>query len=154
MPTVAERRGCDRSPLDAASAEDRLTLLSYVWPDQLDRVERLRAALEIGARVPAQIENADAGEWATAELSEPATGTATVLFHSIVLAYLSETSWARLESAIHDAGARATQEAPFAWLWMEPANELADVRLKLWPGGEERLVARAGYQGPPVHWLA
>ena len=153
IPEVTERRGCDRSPRDAASPEDRLTLLSYVWPDQLDRIERLQAAFEIGARVPAQIDNADAGEWATTELSEPATGTATVLFHSIVLAYLSETSWAQLESAIHDAGARATPEAPFAWLWMEPANELADVRLKLWPGGEERLIARAGYQGPPVQWL-
>ena len=32
--------------------EDRLTLLSYVWPDQLDRIERLQAAFEIGARVP------------------------------------------------------------------------------------------------------
>ncbi len=147
IPQVADRRGCDRSPLDAASDEDRLTLLSYVWPDQDGRIERLRAALEIGARVPAQIENADAGEWAAAALSEPEPGSATVLFHSIVLAYLSEESWAQLESAIHGAGARATPDAPFAWLWMEPADELADVRLKLWPGGEERLIARAGYQG-------
>jgi hypothetical protein len=154
IPPVSERRGCDASPLDAVSEEDRLTLLSYVWPDQTDRIQRLRAALEVGAQVPAQIEQADAGEWATRELSEPAAGAATVLFHSIVLAYLSEESWARLESAIHQAGARATPDAPFAWLWMEPANELADVRLKLWPGGKERLIARAGYQGPPVHWLA
>ena len=154
IPEVIERLGCDRNPLDAGSAQDRLTLLSYVWPDQTDRIDRLHAAMEIAARVPAQIENADAGEWAAAALSEPVPETATVLFHSVVLQYLSEESWAQLEGAIHDAGARATREAPFAWLWMEPANELADIRLKLWPGGEERLIARAGYQGPPVHWLA
>jgi hypothetical protein len=30
--TVAERRGCDAAPLDPRSDDDRLTLLSFVWP--------------------------------------------------------------------------------------------------------------------------
>jgi hypothetical protein len=154
IPAVAERRGCDRNPLDAASADDRLTLLSYVWPDQTLRIEHLRAALEIGARVPARIDNADAGDWATGVLSESVSGVTTVLFQSIVAQYLSEESSQKLETAVMEAGARATPDAPFARLWMEPANELADVRLKLWPGGAERLIARAGYHGVPTHWLA
>src|SRR5437588_188636 len=29
---VAERRGCDLAPLDASSADDRVTLLSFMWP--------------------------------------------------------------------------------------------------------------------------
>jgi hypothetical protein len=37
---------------------------------------------------------------------------------------------------------------------MEPAGELTDVRLTLWPGGEERLLAQAGYHGDPVIWRA
>ena len=41
---VAERRGCDAAALDPARPEDRLTLLSYVWPDQPKRLERARAA--------------------------------------------------------------------------------------------------------------
>ena len=48
--SVTERRGCDASPLDPRSDEDRLTLMSYVWPDQTERFELLRAALEIAAR--------------------------------------------------------------------------------------------------------
>jgi hypothetical protein len=35
-----------------------------------------------------------------------------------------------------------------AWLRMEVAGEMADVRLAL--GGEDRLVARAGYHGTPI----
>jgi hypothetical protein len=154
IPEVTERRGCDRAPLDASSENDRLTLLSYVWPDQTLRVGNLRAALDIGARVPAQIDDADAGEWATDVLSEPVPGVTTVLFQSIVAQYLDYETLGKLESAVEEAGERATPESPFARLWMEPANELADVRLRLWPGGEERLIARAGYHGVPAHWLA
>jgi hypothetical protein len=38
---------------------------------------------------------------------------------------------------------------------MEPGDEqLTEIRLKRWPGGEDRLLARAGYHGDPVDWLA
>src|SRR5262245_4555569 len=53
---VAERRGCDASPLDPGREEDRLTLRSFLWPDQLERRARLDAAFEIAARVPARVE--------------------------------------------------------------------------------------------------
>jgi hypothetical protein len=32
--------------------------------------------------------------------------------------------------------------------------ELTDVRLTVWPGGAEHRLARAGYHGDPVRWLA
>ena len=49
---LASRAGCDPAPLDPTSTADRLTLTSCVWPDQVDRLERLRAALEVAARDP------------------------------------------------------------------------------------------------------
>ncbi|MCP9971689.1 DUF2332 domain-containing protein [Actinomadura madurae] len=60
---IAERRGCDPHPLDAASAGARRRLLSYVWPDQTARVERLRAAFEVAAQVPAAVVRAGAAEF-------------------------------------------------------------------------------------------
>ena len=36
---VAERRGCDPRPLNALDDDDRIRLLSAVWPDQVERVE-------------------------------------------------------------------------------------------------------------------
>jgi hypothetical protein len=53
---VAERRGCDRSPIDPTSDEGRLTLLSCLWPDQAHRVERTRAALDLAAEVAVAID--------------------------------------------------------------------------------------------------
>jgi len=149
---VAERRGCDRNPLDPTTREGRLTLLSYVWPDQLHRIERLSAALEVARRVPVTIDDADAGDWVEAQLADEALGRATVVCHSIVFQYLPPASRAKLEGSLRDAGARATGAAPLAWLRMEPAGERAELRLTTWPHGDEVVLATAGYHGNPIWW--
>jgi hypothetical protein len=40
---IAERRGCDNMPIDPSTEEGKLTLQSYVWPDQTDRFHLLAA---------------------------------------------------------------------------------------------------------------
>jgi hypothetical protein len=150
---VAERRGCDREPLDPADERDRLLLRSFVWPDQLERFEPLSAALALACEDPLAVERADAADWAERQLERLDEGVATVLFHSVVLMYLSDDTRERLIAAIERAGRRASARAPLAWLRMELGGDEADVHLTVWPPGEERLVARAGYQGRPVRWL-
>jgi hypothetical protein len=149
---VAARSGCDASPLDLSTDEGRLRARSYVWPDQLERHERLDAALSVAARVPVTIDEADLGAWAEARLAEPAPGQATVVAHSIVWQYVAPSSRDRLRRSLRRAGAAATPEAPVAWLRMEPAGAVADLRLTLWPGGEEQVLATAEYQGAAVYW--
>lgn len=150
---VAERRGCDRSPIDATTGDGRLTLLSYVWPDQLDRIQRLEAALAIAASDPVEIDEADADEWVADQLAEARPGVATVVVHSIVMQYFGPERRDRFRHALAEAGGRATSDAPFAWLRMEPATvESAEVRLTLWPGGDDEVLAACGYHGHPVRW--
>ena len=152
-PQVAERRGCDPDPLDAAAEDDRRTLLSYVWPDQTQRLVQLRAALELAAAVPVAIDRDGAVEWLEQQLREPRNGVATVVFHSVVLPYLGEQGVADLKRTIEQAGARAADTAPVAWLSMEAGGEQAEVRLTTWPGGESHVLAHATFHGPPVRWL-
>jgi hypothetical protein len=147
---VRSRRGCDAAPIDPLTPDGRLTLLTYIWPDQPERIARMRAALEVAEEVPLAIDRERAAAWARRALSEPTPGEATVLYHSIVSQYLSEEEREALFEGIREAGERASPDAPLAWLRMEPADDLADVHLTLWPGGEERLLARAGYHGSPV----
>jgi hypothetical protein len=150
---VAERRGCDVAPIDPAVAEGRHRLLSFVWPDQRERFDRLVAALDVAARVEASVEAGDACDWLRARVNERVDDMATVVFHSIFVPYLSDASRARLRATIEEAGRRAHAGAPFAWLRMESAGQpYAEVRLTLWPGGGERLLATAGFHGPPVRW--
>jgi hypothetical protein len=150
---VIERRGCDRLPLDPTSERDRVLLRSFVWPDQLERFATLDAALELAREEPLTIEQADAAEWAERELARLAEGSATVIFHSVVLMYLTDETRARMIEAIERAGRAASEHAPLAWLRMELGGDEAEVRLRCWPGGEDAVVARAGYQGRPVRWL-
>ena len=73
--------------------------------------------------------------------------------HSIVLQYLPKDGRRALLETIAEAGRRATPDAPLAWLRMEPGRDGAEVRLTIWPGGRERLLAISGYHGPPIRWL-
>ena len=154
---VAVREGCDLDPVNPATEEGRLTVMSYVWPDQRDRLAALRGALKVAARVPAKVERADAADWLAAKLGQRTTSFATVVFHSIVWQYLSPEEQERVWRTIEEAGSRAIPEAPLAWLRFEPSADrtCCEVRLRSWPGrSDDRLLATAGYHGRPVRWLA
>jgi hypothetical protein len=84
---------------------------------------------------------------------------ATVAYHSIVMQYVGAEGRARIAAAIDEAGARATRDAPLARLAFEPDDVESgigafELKLRLWPGGGERLLARAHPHGPPVEWVA
>jgi hypothetical protein len=152
---VAVREGCDRDPIDACTDEGRLTLMSFVWPDQGDRLAALRGALDVAARVPVRVERAEAADWLVAKLARPVAGAATVIFHSIVWQYLAVREQRRVRALIEDGGCRASADAPLAWLRFEPSADgtCCEVRLRSWPGGAHRLLATAGYHGRPIRWL-
>src|SRR5579863_5016420 len=144
---VSERRGCDLNPIDPLSVDGALTLQSFLWPDQPDRFLRMTRAIEVARRTPANVDRADAVEWLNARLAEPFPGVATVVFHSIVLIYLSPESRAKMVEILHAAGGKATPESPLAWLSMEPNGHEDDIVLTLWPGGARKAIATAGYHG-------
>ncbi len=139
--TVAERHACDAAPLDPTSPEDRLTLMSFVWADEAWRYELLRGALDVAQDVPVTVEQADAADWLEAQLAEPVPGVATVVFHSLFIHFLDEQRRARVETAFEEAGRRATEQAPLAWLSLEwgPAGDRPELRLTTWPGTSRKL---------------
>jgi hypothetical protein len=153
---VSDRLGCDRAPIDPTTSEGRLALTAFVWPDQAARHERLSAALDAAAAVPATLDAEDAGSWCERRLAHPTPGVTSVVYHSIVWQYLPAPTRARMAAAIEAAGARATADAPVAWLRYEPGRQLdqaAEVRLRAWPAGADTLLAHSGYHGHPV-WAA
>jgi hypothetical protein len=150
---VESRLGCDRNPIDSTSEEGRTALLAYTWPDMHDRLALLRAALDVAAHAPAVVEQADFGTWLPDQLAEPAPGRLTVVQHSIVLQYCDAETIRGLRDTLHDAGARATADAPLAWLRLEPRSMKSiepQLRLTTWPGGAERVLATAPFHLGPV----
>lgn len=152
--TVVERRGCDLGPLDLQSEDGLVTLLSYVWPDQVARIDRLRAAAQVVGELdpPVQIDTADAVEWLRQALATPVEGTATVVTHSIVTSYFDDATAQAFEDVLAEAGARSSENAPIAELSLEAAGGDFPLTLRTWPGDTSRVLAYAGGHGLPVRW--
>jgi hypothetical protein len=150
---ILERSGCDPDPIDAASPEGRLTLLQYVWADQVQRIRKLESAIEIARAVPCQVEKTRAGDWLPAQLHSGTPGAVTVLFHAVVWQYLPHEEREQVKALIDQTSANAIADAPFAWLRMEPGSAGAEVKLMIAPGFADRTIATAGYHEPKVNWL-
>jgi hypothetical protein len=152
--SVAARAACDRDPLDIRLPNDRRRLESYVWTDQLTRLDRLRRAIAIAAAHATLIERADAESWLARMLESPTEGVTTVVYHSVFWSYLPKDMQARMRTTIVDAGRRARPTAPLAWLAMElpDMRSLPQLTLTQWPGGEARVLATVHFHGAFVRW--
>ncbi|MCA1843052.1 MAG: DUF2332 family protein, partial [Actinobacteria bacterium] len=73
-------------------------------------------------------------------------------FHSIVMQYLGERR-AIFKALVRQRAEEATNDAPLAWLRLEPAGPEAALRLTIWPGGTDATIARSGFHGQNVRWL-
>jgi len=151
---VASRLGCDLAPIDATDPEALRVVQSFYWADQPERQALLRAAAA-ALDGPAPVERASAGDFVERELADLPEGEATVLHHSQMWWYVPRDEQERITAAVEAAGARATERRPLAWLRSEPPSpSYVEIRLRRWPGGEDRLLGRAHHHASWVEWLA
>jgi hypothetical protein len=153
---VAERHGYDIAPIDVTHADGETTVLSYVWPDQSARLDRLRGAIAIARNIGVRLVRQTAAD-AVAGLTL-ADGALTVLWHSITWQYLSGEERAAIRTHVDALGAQADARSPFAHLTLEPAHDGAGsaikflVRARSWPGGQLQILGECHPHGPPVNW--
>ena len=153
---IVERNGYDIAPIDVTGADGEVTVLSYVWPDQSARLERLRGAIAVARSVPARLHRRTAAD-AVAGMTL-ADGALTVLWHSITWQYLSADERAAIRDGVDALAAQADASSPFAHLTLEPARDGPGTRIKflvrarIWPGGELQILGECHPHGPPVNW--
>jgi hypothetical protein len=158
--SVVSRAGCDVAPLDPSTESARERILSYVWPDQTERLVRTKAALELAATSGTRVQQEPASTFVARTFGAAAEdGGVRTLAHSIVWQYLPKSERDAVRNALAQAGARATDRAPVAWYRMEAdgahsgtPNRGAALKLTIWPGGDEQEVGRADFHGRWVHW--
>lgn len=152
--TVAARAGCDLNPIDAGDRDQRLRMLSYIWADQADRLQRTASALDIAAREGLHVEKADAVDWLAERLKRVHSGRAHVVYHTIAWQYLPKPSQERGDALIAEAGSRATPDAPLARLCLEADGQPdgASLTLQVWPSGRKREIGRSDFHGRWVEW--
>ncbi len=152
--SVESRAGCDLDPLRIASDADVRRLEGFVWADQPDRLETLREAVALARTDPPRVDVARASEWLPTELDAAPEGCCTVVFHSSVWFYIPGDEQIVLRQQIEGRGFQATRERPLAWLRHEdgPTPGSIEIRLRLWPGGEEQLLGTGHPHGRRVEW--
>jgi hypothetical protein len=146
---IPERAGCDVAPLDPSRPEHQLRLLSYIWPDELGRIERARATLAIAARSPIRVAERSASPWLAEQLAREHAGCLTVVWHSVVRQYVPAEEWAAIESVL----ARAPE--PTVVVSMEPSRAdpgRVELVARLSRDRQSELLALCGHHGPPVLW--
>src|SRR5262249_44503402 len=135
---IASRQGCDLAPIDISSSGERARLLSYVWPDQAERLHRVEIAIATALAEPTRIDAGEAAEWVEEKLPpvDAARDGGRVLFHSVFWNYLPAPAQRRIESQVARCAAAATAARPFGWLRFEldPADGQAALQLAHWPG--------------------
>ena len=151
---VAARAACDRNPLELTDSPQRRRLRAYIWPDQLDRLARFDAAAAQALADGVAVERADAVAW-TRSHAAPKPGVVTVVFHSVFFQYMPKESQTALVETLNAFGGEATVASPLAWLRMEPSLEspaVMELRLTLWPTGDDRLLAHCHPHGAWIEW--
>jgi hypothetical protein len=152
---VIYRRGCDKAPIDPTSEEGRLSLLSFIWPDEADRIARIGSAFDVAQMLRPVVDRSDAGAWISRKLTRRASGVVDVLWQSVVAQYVSLPDYRRLSEVITGLGEDADSRTPLVWARMEPGREPTAgfwVTVRCWPGGAETTLGIAADHGPPVRW--
>ncbi|MGB8814173.1 MAG: DUF2332 family protein, partial [Paracoccaceae bacterium] len=154
LPKIAARAGVDLNPLHPVT--DRLSLMSYTWADQQDRLDRLALALTAAATNPPAVARADAIDWLETRLALPHPGSLHLVYHTVAWQYFPAASQARGRELLAQAGAKGTSNSRLAHLSMEadavPGS--AALTLTLWPGGQIITLGRADFHGRSIDWQA
>jgi hypothetical protein len=108
LPQIVWRRGLDLCPIDLADASQSGWLETLVWPEQTERLSRLRAAIAIARRDPPLIVKGDLLQDLPALAREAPKNATLVVFHSAALAYVAGPARQRFVDAV--------QALPVVWI--------------------------------------
>ncbi len=105
LPEVVWRAGIDLHPVDVSDAEEVRWLEALVWPDQPERLDRLRSAVRIARRDPPRILEGDLLDELLPLAAEAPADATLVVFHSAVLSYLTAEERGRFAEQVRSLGA-------------------------------------------------
>ena len=141
-PLILSRTGCDLHPFSLETAVDELTLASFIWADQVERLQRLREGIvafhEVNrSDVPVRLNALNLPDELPAFLEQQIGGhnEPVLLYNTYIKMYLRDNG-AMIRK--HIANWAVTQNRPVVWIQWEP----------------QQFVTVQGDQEPHLGWLA
>src|SRR5207302_10293897 len=99
MPRVLWRLGVDRAPVDITENTNVSWLLAQIYPNDIDRLQRLRAAIDLARTHLIEVARGDALDLATFTAEAPRS-LSLVIITTALLMYLDHESRRALRSSI------------------------------------------------------
>ena len=153
MPNIVWRAGIDLHPLDVRNDEDVRWLETLVWPEQVDRLERIRSAITIVKEDPPTLIAGDAIEHLSVFAAVAPTDATLVIITSAMLVYLPYPERMQLVDTIRSLAAH--------WVSLDGIGVLPEVdalhphphRGRFTLALEGKPLAEVGPHGQYVEWL-
>jgi hypothetical protein len=143
-PEVIWRAGLDLNPLDVRNVGDMAWLEALVWPDQPDRLARLRAAIEVARADPPRLVFGDLLTSLPALAAEAPADATLVVFHTAVLAYVEDAD-------ARGGFARMMGGLDAVWISNETPGVFPDIGARL-AGRGPRGAMLLSVNGEPTAW--
>jgi hypothetical protein len=162
LPRIAAAVGIDAFPIDLDDDDELRWLEACVWPDQIDRFERLVAAIALARSVQPVVRRGDAVDDLAATVVEAAAAGHPTITNSWVLNYLTPHARLRYVATLDELGERfdlswVLAESPAQTVGLpiptsDPAEELTVLSVVRWRSGR-REVQRLATCHPHGYWM-
>ncbi len=151
---VVARRGLELSPIDLDDRASLRWLRALVWPEHVERLRAMDAALAVAERVPVEIRAGDATRDVEAWIAEAPARGATVVFATHVFYQIPRSGRREILAGL----ARVSGRGPLDLIVMDSSGEGDSVvRHHGFEGGrrvEARTLARSDSHGRWIEWLS
>jgi hypothetical protein len=157
LPEVVWRCGIDLAPIDLNDPDAVRWLECCIWPDQPERLARLRAAVRIARADPPAVLHGDLLEQIGPVVAQAPADTTVVVFHAAVLVYLPQPRRQRF--------AELMAQLPAVWISAEGPGVIPPLEARLDRArapdravfllglGPQQLVGLADPHGAWLQWL-
>jgi len=153
---VRDVSGCDLNPIDVTTDEGAYAIMSYVWPDQSVRLNRLQSALNIARKVQPNVSQESAEAFLKRKLADRREGACLVVFSSIFWQFASAQVRSSIQESLATYGGRASTKNPIVWVQIEGRGKdsaLVDSKIKYWPMEETFMLAESDFHANWVRFL-
>lgn len=147
---VDRRRGVDLNPVDVTTEHGARLLEAFVWPDQTDRLDRLRRAIDVVRHDPPELTKGDYVDELPGLLRDRREGTQLVVFQTASTMYLDRRGTERLRAALHDAA----RDEPLVYVSTGRAPDDDGFALEVirFPDGRSQRLAVFDFHGAWLDW--
>lgn len=157
LPAKAWAAGIDVDPVDVTDEHEARWLMSLVWPDQVERMGRLAAAIEVAQAHPPQLVSGDGIDELPQFASDAPEGATLVIHHSFALNQVAPERRDAFEQALVELSAeREVWLVAIEWEPGRPPDDTFRLRLGAVTGGavERESLARVHHHGEWLEWVS